>query len=131
MSPPAAKPDSPWKWLKPNQDQEKFVTWCDAECAIARMAKSTRIATSMPDMIHCALAVTRTPRMTISTITRNQAEPTSVISAVLFDADALNSPSVTCPAGSDPATMKIVAEMTSDQPAMKPRPGCRILATQA
>ena len=119
------------KWLKPNQDHENDATWCEAECTIARIANSTRIATSTPDMIHWARAVTRTPAITSATMTRNQTEPTSVTSPVLFAADALNRPSVTSPAGSEPATMKIVAEITSAQPAMKPRPGCSTRPTQA
>jgi hypothetical protein len=49
----------------------------------------------------------------------------------LFAAELLNRLRVTEPAGSEPATMKMVAEITSDQPAIKPSPGCRTLATQA
>jgi hypothetical protein len=69
--------------------------------------------------------------MTIATMTRNQTDPTRVTRPVLFAAELLNRLRVTEPAGSEPATMKMVAEITSDQPAIKPSPGCRTLATQA
>ena len=80
-------------------------------------------------MIHCARAVTVTPAMTRPTITRNHSAPTVVAAPVLFARSSLNSDSVSDPAGSAPATMKIVAETTSDQPDRKPSEGCSARAT--
>ena len=76
-----------------------------------------------PVMIHWARAVTVMPAITRPTMTRNQKAPTRVASAVLFAAESLNSESVSEPAGSAPATMKMVAETTSDQPLRNPSDG--------
>ena len=73
----------------------------------------------------------RTPRATKYAITRNQIEPTSATKPVCVAALALNSESVTCPAGKDPATMKIVAETTRHQPVNQPRYGWSTRPTQA
>ena len=51
-------------------------------------------------------------------------------SAVLFAAESLNSDSVSEPAGRAPATMKMVAETTSDQPLRNPSEGCSARPTQ-
>jgi len=56
-------------------------------------------------------------------------EPTISVAVVLFAADGENSESVAVPAGSEPITMKISAETTSAQPAMKPSAGCSARAT--
>ena len=85
---------------------------------------------SAPVMSHCALAVTVTPAMTRPTMTRNHTAPTVVASAVLLARSSLNSERVNSPAGSEPATMKIVAETTSAHPLRKPRAGCSARPTQ-
>lgn len=94
------------------------------------IAKTTSSATSSPVMIHCARAVTVTPAMTRPTISRNQTAPTVVARAVLFARSSLNSDRVSCPAGRDPATMKMVAETTSAHPLRKPSDGCSARPTQ-
>jgi hypothetical protein len=68
--------------------------------------------------------------MTRPTITRNQSAPTVVARAVLFARSSLNSERVSDPAGRDPATMKMVADTTSDQPLRKPSDGCSARPTQ-
>lgn len=60
----------------------------------------------------------------------NQAAPTTVDRAVLSASFASKRASVIDPAGSEPATMKMVAEITSAHPLMKPRKGCRVRPTQ-
>jgi hypothetical protein len=81
-------------------------------------------------MIHCALAVTVTPAMTRPTMSRNHRAPTTVARPVLLARSSLNSDRVNCPAGNEPATMKIVAETTRAQPLRKPRAGCSARPTQ-
>src|SRR5947208_16956466 len=87
-------------------------------------ANTTSSPTSMPVMIHCALAVTVTPAITRPTMTRNHRAPTVVAAPVLFARSSLNSDRVREPAGRAPATMKMVAETTRDQPERKPSDGC-------
>src|SRR3954469_6592173 len=82
------------------------------------------MATSIVDMIHCALAVTRTPTSTAPAMMRNQTAPMTVTSRVLSAAFGSNSETVAAPAGGAPATMKMVAETTSAHPAKNPRIGC-------
>ena len=93
-------------------------------------ANTTRIPTSTTDMIHCARSVVCTPKITAAAMTRNQTDPTSVTSRVLFAWSGANRATVIWPAGRAPATMNTVAEITSAQPAKKPRSGCRPRATQ-
>jgi hypothetical protein len=77
----------------------------------------------MTDMIHCTRSVVCTPKTTAAAMTRNQTQPTRVTSSVLPARSGQNSETVIWPAGSAPATMKIVAEITSAQPAKKPSQG--------
>ena len=81
-------------------------------------------------MIHCAWAVMVTPRTTKAAIIRKTRAPTPMVAQVLFAAVSENRERVYAPAGRDPATMKIVALTTNDQPAKKPSTGCSDLATQ-
>ncbi len=84
----------------------------------------------MPVMIHCACAVIRMPTSTSSAMIRKATAPTPMAAQVLFARLVLNSDSVYCPAGSDPETMKMVADTTSDQPLRKPSEGCSARPTQ-
>lgn len=63
-------------------------------------------------------------------MTTNHAAPTTVESAVLSARLSSNRARVIEPAGSEPATMKIVAEITSAQPLMNPRKGWSVRPTQ-
>jgi hypothetical protein len=75
-------------------------------------------------MIHWALAVIRTPTSTHAAMIRNQTAPTPVTRPTLLVLSGLNKETVAAPAGSAPATMKIVADTTRAQPERKPRMGC-------
>ncbi len=96
----------------------------------ANTANSARIPNSTPDMISWARTVSRAPPSTTSSMRMNQAAPTTVDNAVLSARLWSKRDSVIDPAGSDPATMKMVAETTRAQPLMKPRKGCRVRPTQ-
>ena len=80
----AAETKTPWpvRCWKPSQSHEnEGPAWAEvAARTIMRTAKTSRMPTSMTDMIHCARAVTCTPNSTHAAITRNQSAPTPVIS---------------------------------------------------
>jgi len=48
-----------------------------AACTSARTADTSKIVTSVPDMIHCARAATFTPRIAGVIMARNQPDPAS------------------------------------------------------
>ncbi|MNL76770.1 hypothetical protein D3C87_2027880 [compost metagenome] len=85
--------------------------------------------TSITDMIHWARAVTCTPKYTHAAMITNQMAPTPVMSGTLSACDGSNSETVIAPAGRAPATMKIVAEITSAHPDRKPSAGWSARAT--
>lgn len=96
----------------------------------AATATASRMTSSIPDIRSWAWTVSLAPMSTTTSMARNQTAPTVAASAVLSAWEGATSSSVMALTGSEPATMKMVAETTRDQPLMKPRKGCSARPTQ-